>query len=109
MKSLRHFNWPLLESKDEEAAWRLVSEVASSRVVIFTSPLTDVRGMTERLATLGILHQVICMSMGDRSARSRFKVLQRYTDWPYLPQVFIDGRFVGGYDEFYAHPLIVIR
>ncbi len=109
MKPVRPLNWPLIEMDDEQAAWQLVNVVASSRVVIFTSPLTDVRGMTERLTALGMSYRIICMSMSDRVTRSRFKILQRYTDWPYLPQVFIDGRFVGGYDEFYAHPLISAR
>lgn len=80
--------------------------VTRSRVVIFISGITDIRGITTALGRRKIPHSVVLMRMEDERARDRFHLLTEATHWPYLPQIFIDGEFVGGDLEFYRHPLI---
>ena len=40
------------------------------------------------------------MSMGKMRNRDGFNQLQTLTDWDLLPQVFINGEFIGGISEF---------
>ena len=42
------------------------------------------------------------MGMGSLRMRERFHALESLTGWHMLPQVFVDGRFVGGYQEILA-------
>jgi glutaredoxin len=71
--------------------------------VLFVSRLTDVRELERRLDELGIAYRVITMSMADGAARDRFHVLEEWTGHHTLPQVFLDGRFIGGPSELLAH------
>jgi glutaredoxin-related protein len=80
--------------------------IHAQRAVVFVSNLTDARPVTARLHTAGIPHHVERMGMGDAAMRERFHQLQRRTGWSTLPQVFIDGEFVGGIDEALAHPAL---
>jgi glutaredoxin len=77
---------------------------SSAPVVLFASRITDVRGLVGRLDELGLEYRLITMSMGDAAARDRFHVLEEWTGHRTLPQVFLDGRFIGGPAELLAHP-----
>lgn len=79
-------------------------DASSAPVVLFASRLTDVRELLARLDELGIEHRVVTMAMGDQAARDRFHVLEEWTGHRTLPQVFLDGRFIGGPTELLAHP-----
>lgn len=81
-------------------------DASSAPVVLFASRLTDVRELLARLDELGIEHRVVTMAMGDQAARDRFHVLEEWTGHRTLPQVFLDGRFIGGPGELLAHPLL---
>jgi len=80
----------------------LADQITSSRVVVFCSNLTDVRPITTRLVQVGVPYRLVVMGMGSVSMRERFQRLQQLTGWTKLPQVFVDGRFIGGYEEFFA-------
>lgn len=79
-------------------------DASSAPVVLFASPITDVRELVQRLDELEVEHRVVTLSMSDAAARSRFHVLEEWTGHRTLPQVFLDGRFIGGPTELLAHP-----
>lgn len=79
-------------------------DAASAPVVLFVSRLTDVRDLLRRLDELEIEYRTVTMAMGDAEARTRFHVLEEWTGHHTLPQVFLDGRFIGGPTELLAHP-----
>lgn len=91
-------------TSDTYAPSDLVEMVDSARVVVFRSNLTDTRNLVHWLHREGIEHREVTMGMGSGIERDRFHRLREWTGWPYLPQVFVDGRFVGGADEFLAEP-----
>lgn len=86
-----------LSERDE-----LCGEIVSEQIVVFTSTLTDTRQLATRIAASGRPFREIRLGMGSSAMRRKFDALRRMTNWPYLPQIFVDGRFVGGFDEFEA-------
>jgi glutaredoxin-related protein len=80
----------------------LQREIESAPIVVFASNLTDLRQLESYLARRGGRYRVVRMGMAAADMRERFHALERYTDWHELPQVFVDGRFVGGHDELLA-------
>ena len=89
---------------DADAPADLAELIGSARVVVFRSGLTDTRMLLHWLQREGIDHREVTMGMGSGAERDRFQRLRDWTGWPYLPQVFVDGVFVGGADEVFAHP-----
>jgi glutaredoxin len=79
-------------------------DASSAPVVLFASRITDVRELVARLDELEIEHRVVALSMGEEASRDRFHVLEEWTGHRTLPQVFLDGRFIGGPTELLAHP-----
>src|SRR6056297_3099628 len=67
-----------------------------AQVVIFHSPLTDLGGLDHELNRRGKRWNAVEMAMGDPRNRERYNALRHFTGQTTLPQVFIDGRFVGG-------------
>lgn len=84
---------------DAETPPDIADLLHSARVVIFRSNLTDTRGLITHLERQGIDYREVTMGMGSGVERDRFHRLREWTDWPLLPQVFVDGAFVGGADE----------
>ena len=85
-------------SDDIQATIREI--VTSHKVVIFMkgTPSFPMCGFSQ--ATSGILHSlghpvkaVDVIAEGDLR-----QGIKEYTDWPTIPQIFIDGEFVGGCD-----------
>lgn len=70
--------------------------VKSAKVVVFRSPLSDLGGLDRLLRRRGIQWRDVELGMGERENRARFELLRQYTGHATLPQVFVDGRFVGG-------------
>lgn len=88
----------------------LLREVVSrDRVVVFASAITDIRAISLALVRRRISHCVILMRMEDERTRDRFHLLTETTHWPYLPQIFFDGEFVGGDIELFKDPRITRR
>ena len=89
-------------SRPQDHDQSLADQISSSRVVVFCSNLTDVRPITSRLAQAEVPYRLAVMGMGSVTMRERFHRLQQLTGWTKLPQVFVDGRFIGGYEECFA-------
>ena len=79
-------------------------DASSAPVVLFVSRITDVRVLVARLDELEIEYRLVTLSMNDPAARDRFHVLEEWTGHHTLPQVFLDGRFIGGPTELLSHP-----
>ncbi|HSP01811.1 MAG TPA: DUF3429 family protein [Thioalkalivibrio sp.] len=93
-------------SVEEPPGW-LREALAGARVVIFRSRLTDVRPLQAWLAGQpGLPVREVLMEMGSGEQRDRFQALKAHTGWGTLPQVFVDGQFVGGQVEFFGHPVV---
>lgn len=80
--------------------------VLRDRVVVFASSITDIRAISLALARRRLSHCVVLMRMEDERTRDRFHLLTENTHWPYLPQIFFDGEFVGGDIELFKDPRI---
>lgn len=87
-------------SQDEAVLHELIT---GTRVVVFCSNLTDVRPVTARLKRFAVPYRLVTLGMGHSRMRRRFHALESLTGWQQLPQIFVDGRFIGGYEEFFAH------
>ena len=74
--------------------------VRMEKIMVFSSAVTDIRLITDVLTTLNLPYKVVIMSMGKLRNRDGFKQLQELTDWDFLPQIFIEGKFIGGISEF---------
>lgn len=79
-------------------------DASSAPVVLFVSRITDVRELVQRLDELQVEYRLVTLSMSDSASRDRFHVLEEWTGHRTLPQVFLDGRFIGGPTELLAHP-----
>ncbi len=88
-----------VSADDAEAPPDIAELLRTARVIIFRSNLTDIRSLIAHLEREGIDYREITMGMGSGVERDRFHRLRDWTDWPLLPQVFVDGAFVGGADE----------
>lgn len=77
----------------------LADLAGSHSVVIFRSPLTDLGPLPATLHRHGTAFREVVMSMKSAADRDRFRELRHNTGQRTLPQVFIDGRFVGGINE----------
>jgi hypothetical protein len=75
-------------------------------VVIFRSRVTDTRRMRDWLRTREVEYREVEMPMGQSESRERFHDLRRLTGWDTLPQVYINGDFVGGEPEFFHHRFV---
>lgn len=85
----------------------ITAELRRAPVVIFRSPLTDIRALTERMRQAGVDFHEVVLGMASYAMRERFHVLQAQTGWSTLPLIFVGGRFVGGIDELLRHPILV--
>jgi len=68
----------------------------SADVVVFCSGITETDLLEETARERGQQYREIRMGMGDASMRERFHVLQAMTGQKTLPQVFVNGEFLGG-------------
>lgn len=92
----------------EKLIGRSLDDIAKSEeVVIFVSALTDVRMIVKCLLYLRIPFKVVEMGMSSIKDRVGFKRLRTMTNWGLMPQIFINGQFIGGIDEFFDHPEII--
>jgi len=87
---------------DTAAPADLAEIAASAEVVVFRSGLTDTRALEATLEREGRDYRVVTMGMGSPEQRDRFHRLRDWTGWGLLPIVFVDGRFIGGGDEYLA-------
>ena len=69
---------------------------AGPGAVVFHSSLTDLDDMPAAFAAAGIECRQVQMGMGSADNRDLFYRLRQHTGHETLPQVFVDGHFVGG-------------
>ncbi len=69
---------------------------AQARVVVFHSPVTDLGGLDDALTSAGADWTPVELGMGSAANRELFSDLKAVTGHRTLPQVFVDGAFVGG-------------
>jgi glutaredoxin len=93
-----------IQTRDLPAGLRFAASRAS--VALFVSPLTDARPVTKWLARHEVPFETVELSMANGLSRDEFHRLQGATGWTGLPQIFIDGQFVGGIEEFFDHPMV---
>ncbi|MDR9432449.1 MAG: DUF3429 family protein [Spiribacter sp.] len=72
---------------------------SAAEVVVFHSPVTDLGGLDAILQASGREWRTVEMGMGSAESREQFGQLKLQTGHNTLPQVFINGRFVGGIEE----------
>ncbi|MFZ5841744.1 MAG: DUF3429 family protein [Pseudomonadota bacterium] len=77
----------------------LQQAIGAARVTILASRLTDCRRLEQTLAAAGISLQRLPLSMDSAANRAAFHAVQAQLDWPHLPMIFLDGKFVGGEPE----------
>ncbi len=80
----------------------LRADIASAPVVVFASNLTDLRQTLAYLDRRGARYRVVRMGMASHEMRERFHTLETINNWHLLPIIYVNGRFVGGYDELVA-------
>ena len=100
--SMKHGNH--ITDYEDVVGMSLPDIARSEKVVIFASGLTDTRMIVRFLTDRGIPFRVIEMGMASSRSRVDFRRLCEMTDWHLLPQIFVDGIFIGGVDEFFSHP-----
>lgn len=85
---------------DQAARQRIADELRANRVVLFMkgTALEPRCGFSARVGSilreLGVRYRDIDV-LAEQSIRDEIKA---YSDWPTLPQLYIDGRFIGGCD-----------
>ncbi|RLK51224.1 uncharacterized protein DUF3429 [Alkalispirillum mobile] len=77
-------------------------EIDDHGVVVFCSGLTETELLREAAQARGHAYREVRMGMGDAAMRERFHTLQAMTGRETLPQVFVDGQFVGGMQDYLA-------
>jgi glutaredoxin len=92
--------------RTDQLPQRLQAAAQGSRVLLLVSPLTDARPVTGWLNRHGVAFEQVELSMASAQSRAEFHRLQAATGWRGLPQIFIDGEFVGGIEEFFDHPVV---
>lgn len=77
-------------------------------VVVFHSPLTDLGDLPALVDNRSASVHYVTLGMGSAAERARFHELSAWTGHATLPQVFVDGRFLGGLEaarRAFAHRL----
>lgn len=86
---------------NEELKKRIDEAIASHRVVIFMKgtphfPMCGFsRAAVETLQAAGATEVAAFNVLADPELREGIKV---YSNWPTIPQVYVDGKFIGGSD-----------
>ena len=93
-----------LRSCTTEAKWTneaLDNLVKNNKIVVFMkgTPLEPMCGFSKAVVTILQMHGIVEFSahnvLEDEELRQRVK---EYSSWPTVPQVYIDGEFLGGCD-----------
>lgn len=78
-----------------------------ARVTLIVSSLTDDRQVVKWLEDHGWTYHREQWSMASSTDRDAFSTLQQTTGWKTLPMIFLDGKFIGGIDEFFSHRAVI--
>lgn len=86
---------------ESEVPLQVQRAIDKHRVVLVVSPITDIGLVTDWLARHGQDYCRLELSMRSSASRAEFEQLRRVTRWRSLPQIFIDGEFIGGIQQFF--------
>jgi glutaredoxin-related protein len=78
---------------------RVAATLEGAEVVLVVSPVTDDRFIHDLLRKQGLAAQRVEYSMASHADRAEFDQLREATGWKTLPQIFVNGRFIGGVSE----------
>lgn len=93
----------VLLREEEPTEWEIRRLLRRDRVVLFMKGKRDAPrcGFSERTvaALKGILGDgFVCVDCLDERNGSLREEIKKYSQWPTIPQLFVDGDFVGGTD-----------
>jgi len=77
------------------------SAIDQHRIVVVASPITDLGLITRWLSQHGQDCCQVVLSMRSPASRADYEQLCQATRWRSLPQIFIDGEFIGGTEQFF--------
>lgn len=87
--------------QNEDEVQKAISEaVTTSPVLLFVKGSPEMpqcgfsKGVMDLFTHLGVEYKTVDV-LADPMIREGIK---RYTNWPTIPQIFINGQFVGGFD-----------
>ena len=80
----------------------LAEQIQSGQIVVFASRTTDTRRLEPFLEASHMTSVIVLMDLSVDATHQRFQLLKLHTAWPYLPQIFFEGRFIGGAEELFA-------
>jgi len=75
--------------------------IDSHRIVLVASPITDLGLITRWLEQHGQDYFRLELSMRSAESRAEYEQLRQVTQWHSLPAIFIDGKFIGGMEQFF--------
>jgi monothiol glutaredoxin len=90
----------MLYQNEEEVQKAIAEAVASSPIILFVKGSPEMpqcgfsKGVMDVFEDLGVQFKTVDV-LSDPLIRDGIK---RFTNWPTIPQVFINGQFVGGFD-----------
>lgn len=92
---LRRFYCIQVKSKDE-----IDQLVKGAKVVLFMKGTPDdpMCGFSRLVAQILRMHDVKYRSFNVLEDQSVREGVKKYSEWPTIPQLFVDGKFVGGAD-----------
>jgi monothiol glutaredoxin len=83
-----------------DAAERIKSAIAGNKIMIFMKGTPSLPQCGFSAATIEIFEELgVPFATEDVLADPELRdAIKRYSDWPTIPQVYINGKFVGGCD-----------
>ena len=79
---------------------QIESEVKSNKVIIYMKGTKDASQCGFSAAVVDVFN-MLGVSFETRDVLSNSELregIKKYTNWPTIPQIFIDGKFIGGCD-----------
>jgi monothiol glutaredoxin len=79
---------------------QIESEVKSNKVIIYMKGTKDAPQCGFSAAVVDVFN-MLGVSFETRDVLSNSELregIKKYTNWPTIPQIFIDGKFIGGCD-----------
>ena len=75
-------------------------EVAENKVVIYMKGTKEMPRCGFSAAAVGVLQEygVAIKDINVLEDQEKWAAVKQFSDWPTIPQIFIDGQFVGGCD-----------
>ena len=78
----------------------IAHEVAAHKVVLYMkgTPDSPMCGFSARAAQIMAAHGVTPYAVNILEDQAKRQAIKEYSEWPTIPQVYVDGEFLGGSD-----------